>query len=141
MSTRVFNYFFRIMIYLRWPNWSCQTKNSFSIRKCSYGNNNKISGNTNHILPQSLTSQTGYSLAWMCLLLMLVVWTVKRLPAERTSTIKSAKALKSQISDYWINESVPFNCWGPRAFIESLIIFFPSYGLGPLYCVGPMFKF
>jgi len=28
---------------------------------CSYGNNNRISGNTNHILPQSVTCWDGYS--------------------------------------------------------------------------------
>jgi len=55
-------------------------------------------GNTNHILPQSLTSRTGFSLTWMCLLLMLAVWTLKGLPAERALTIKSARALKNQIS-------------------------------------------
>jgi len=27
---------------------------------CSCENNNRISGNTNHILPQSMTYQTGY---------------------------------------------------------------------------------
>jgi len=33
-----------------------------SIAPCSCGNNNRISGSTNHILPQSLTSWDGYSL-------------------------------------------------------------------------------
>jgi len=61
---------------------------------------------------------------------MLAVWTLKGLPAERTLTIKSAKLskVKSQINELM---KCTFNYWGPHAFIEPLIMFFPSYGLGP----------
>jgi len=53
-----------------------------------------MSDNRNHILPQLLTSRTGYSLAWMCLLLMLAVWTLKGLPAERIPTISQKSNIR-----------------------------------------------
>ena len=53
----------------------------------------------NHILPQSRTSRSGFFMTCVRLLLMLVVWTLNGLPAERALTIKSANTLKSQISD------------------------------------------
>jgi len=58
-----------------------------------------MSENTNHILPQSLTSPTSFSLTCTRRLLMLTVGTLKGLPGERAPTIKSTRAFKSQISD------------------------------------------
>ena len=55
---------------------------------------------TNNVLPQSLTSQAGSFSVWTCHLLAYMAWTLKRLFAERTLTIKSTKGSpKSQILD------------------------------------------
>jgi len=62
-------------------------------------NKQEILGDTNNVLPQSLTSRAGSFLTFTRHMLAYTVWTLRGLLAERTPTMKSTKkSSQSQIS-------------------------------------------
>jgi len=66
---------------------------------CCSGNNNKMSGNINHILPQPLTSRTGFFMTCMRFspnVGGMVPW---RVTCGKGSDDQVSKAFKSQISN------------------------------------------